>query len=117
MSGGRQPGNVVKNAPQTSGRAKVWSSMRILTRFNTRELVITAEAKVNNVQDYIQRLRAAGYLRLVAPGVGGLRREAVYQLVRNTGPLAPITRKTGYVYDPNEQKVYAPIWDPEATDV
>lgn len=104
---GRQPGNVVKARPASDARAKAWTSMRILVRFDTRQLVVTAEIRESNAKDYVARLRAAGYLRALK-AAGGNGRPGLYQLVRNSGPLAPITRKTGDVYDQNTKQVYTP---------
>lgn len=109
MSRGRQPGNVVKVRPATDKRAKAWTSMRVLARFDVRQICVTAEIERKNAQDYITRLTASGYLRIVKPKSSAGRSLAIYQLVRNSGPKAPITRKTGHVYDPNTNHIHTPV--------
>jgi len=82
-------------------RARAWQSMRILRRFNQPDIVATAEISANNCAKYIRALTGAGYLRVIKPRHNGKSGGgAVYQLVKNTGPAAPLT-KDGFIYDPN----------------
>jgi hypothetical protein len=103
---GRTHGSVVKVRPESDVRAKLWQSMRVLLRFDIAQLVVTTEAKRSNAQDYVSRLVASGYLRQAQKANPSARRGALYQLVRDTGPRAPITRKTGATYDPNNGETY-----------
>lgn len=92
-------------------RVTVWLAMRQLGRFDMATLVMTAvDPKAcpaqRSVVDFVYRLTAAGYLRKqrLAKGVrGGF---CLYQLVRDTGPLPPLTRRNGECYDQNEGRVY-----------
>lgn len=105
--GGYRPyGTEVKSRPATDKRAALWLAMRVLLRFDLAHLVTTTEATRTNCQDYLTRLCRAGFVRLVSKGNGPARRMAMYHLVRNSGPRAPITRRSGDVYDPNTDTIY-----------
>jgi hypothetical protein len=62
---------------------------------NTPEVEISDRA----VRDYIRVLVQAAYLRVLQKAGSG--REAVYRLVRNTGPGAPAVRRVQTLIDPN----------------
>jgi len=82
-------------------RTRAWTSMRILRRFCLPDIIATAEISPGNCAKYVRALRKAGYLRTVrARRSGKAGGGAVYQLVRNTGPHAPLV-KDGFVYDQN----------------
>lgn len=53
---------------------------------------------------FCQMLVRAGYLRVTRKAVPG-RREAIYRLIRDTGPLPPRERRVRVVWDENEQKI------------
>lgn len=75
--------------------------MRMLRRFTLADLIATAEIGRNHVEQYVRALVAANYVRIVQAkrqGVAG--GDAVYQLVRDTGPHAPRLGK-GALLDPN----------------
>ncbi len=100
MSG--QPGQT-KLKPMHAGQARhrIWQSMRILRRFTLADLIASAESTRTNTQKYVQQLRAKGYVRVIQARRSGFPGEdAVYQLVRNTGPLPPRIGKQG-LHDPN----------------
>lgn len=81
-----------------SARERLWSAMRVLKRFDLPMLMMTAEAKRRSCEDFINLLLRAGYVRrldapMVKTGPGNLgfaRTWSNYQLVRNTGPKAPM---------------------------
>lgn len=105
------------NAPHTAKarkqkgsnlRQRVWRVMPVKQKFTIDDLLGVAangEEKNarNNVQKYLRFLSEAGYLRELrrVPGEAltsnGFKR---YQLIRHTGPKAPVPRKNG-VYDRN----------------
>ena len=94
------------------GRAteSMWSAMRFLKQFTSRELAIhasTDEHPVSEVHanDYCKTLAKAKYLRVVKAGRPG--RLAVYQFVRFTGPKAPMIQRIKQVFDPNTGEV---VW-------
>lgn len=96
---------MVKAAPMRAhqDRMRVWQSMRILRRFTIADLICAGEVTRNHVEGYVRHLVRANYVRVVQPrrlGVAG--GDAVHQLVRDTGPLAPRIGKQGLL-DPNLQ--------------
>jgi len=91
----------MRRASGINQRSRAWQSMRILRRFKLPDIVATAEISPNNCAKYIRALNAIGYLRVVqARHQGKAGGGAVYALVKNTGPNAPLA-KDGFVYDPN----------------
>lgn len=92
----------------TNLRLRVWRVMSVKQKFTIDDLLsVTAKGEEknahNNVQKYLKHLCQAGYLRELrrAPGEAltsnGFKR---YQLIRHTGPQAPVLRKGG-IYDRN----------------
>ena len=81
-------------------RSRVWVAMRILKTFDVPLLTMTAEVNRRACEDMISSLARAGYIRTVAhrmrrfrtghPNGCFARTFSTYQLVRNTGPKAPI---------------------------
>ncbi len=100
-------------------RDKVWRLLRIRHKLSVSEAVgVLCDADAtndtlirtaNNVQKYLRALRATGYLNDLrreagtSPNSNGFKR---YYLARDTGPLAPVKRNTGRVYDQNEEREY-----------
>ncbi len=92
-------------------RGLIWQAMRVLRRFTRGDLETTCEGiDRSSLELYLVRLRRAGYLRVVAtrPKPNGGLPTNVYQLVRDTGPRAPIVwvqkqqvcdQNTGDVFD------------------
>lgn len=82
-------------------RNVIWQTMRKLRRFTSADLVAVAEANRDNVRKYVAALAEAQYLRCVEPRrYGPAGGHAVWQLVRNTGPVAPRVSTDG-LYDYN----------------
>lgn len=99
----RPKGSRLSSKP--GARARAWQSMRILRRFTVADLQITAEIREENTRAFIRPLVAAGFLRVHAPRKG-YRDAAIYQIVRDSGPLAPIPWKNGEVLDQNTRTIY-----------
>jgi hypothetical protein len=82
--------------------------MRILRRFTSADLEATSGISRVNALSFITSLRRAGYLAVV--GVQMPAHAAppsnVYQLARDTGPLSPIERKCGQVFDANLKQTF-----------
>lgn len=86
-----------------TARERLWATMRILKTFDVPVLMITAEAKRRSCEDFINFLARAGYVRTLNHPVTPSRTEpgklvhartwSTYQLVRNTGPKAPVISK------------------------
>lgn len=90
-------------------RATVWLAMRQLLRFDIPTLVMTTEVANRTVKDFVYAIGRAGYLRnqRIATGTPS-GSKFIWQLVRDTGPLPPLTRRNGNVYDQNTRKTYKP---------
>lgn len=99
-----------RNSPE----AAFWTAMRILRRFDPTDVIASISAaraglELHDARAYCQLLMRAGYLRCIAPAKPG-KREACYQLVKNTGPMAPHPRRLRVLIDPNEGGV---AWVPK----
>ncbi len=94
-------------APRMRGSVpeNLWTSMRGLKSFTPTDLAAhstTIAVKVSTAaaQAYCQALLRAGYLRVERKAVPG-RREAIYRLVKSTGPKPPRERRVRAVIDDN----------------
>lgn len=82
-------------------RTRMWRAMRMLRGFTVPDLEATAEVRNSHAAKYVRALVNGGYVRIrQAKRNGTAGGHAVYQLVRNTGPLPPRIGKHG-VQDPN----------------
>lgn len=88
------------------GRQKMWQSMRILVVFSVPDLISTAEVVPNTARKFTQALERFEYLTQARANVSGRKGSfAVWRLVKNTGPYAPVIRREGRgIYDPNLDK-------------
>lgn len=89
-----------------SARTRAWTSMRVMRRFSMPELMATASIGKINVRKYVGALRRFGYVRLACASRFEPGSFHVFQLIRNTGPKAPILRSNGEVFDPNTEALY-----------
>lgn len=87
---------------------RAWQSMRIMRRFDVRDIVATAEIGHAWAARYINALVRSGHVRLISRVRRGHVGSSVYQLARDTGPLAPVLTAAGEVYDRNEATVSEP---------
>jgi hypothetical protein len=86
----------VKLRPR-SQRARMWTTMRVLKTFDVPMLIMTAEVTRRAVDDYLNQLSRAGYVRFngrrfkkSGPGrLDCVRDWGTYTLLRNTGPRHP----------------------------
>lgn len=101
----RPKGSRLSSRP--GARARAWQSMRIMRRFTQDELQMTAEIRKGNVKFFVKRLLDAGYLVIAQARRGGHAPNR-YQLVRDTGPLAPIPWMNGEMFDPNTRQIFGP---------
>lgn len=77
-------------------RIRAFSAIDLAAHSNTPEVAVTPEA----AREYCQMLTRAGYLRVERAAIPG-RREAVYRLIKNTGPRPPMERRVRAVFDEN----------------
>lgn len=101
------PDFVRKAEPEGLGSVplNLWTSMRGLKSFTPRDLA--AHSNVGSVKvtpeaaaGYCQTLLRAGYLKVVRTAIPGSR-EAIYRLIRDTGPRPPRERRVKAVFDDN----------------
>lgn len=100
------------NLPKTikrreNARERAWTSMRILKTFTLAQLEATAEIGRVNLNQYVQALQRRGYLRIACErqkGYAGSWNH--YRLIRNSGPLAPLARRDGTIFDPNTNQYF-----------
>lgn len=84
-------------------RERIWRVLRVIRgTFTVRDVERLSESGWHNARRYIWMLTNEGYIRNVGPNDGHRKpgREALYKLIKNTGPLAP-KLKDGAFYDPN----------------
>jgi hypothetical protein len=100
-------------APAPRGRSaeeNLWTAMRGLRSFTPTDLaahastdlvcVVTADA-----QAYCRVLLAGGYLRVERKASPARHQEAIYRLIRNTGPRPPRAARVSAVVDDNTNSV------------
>jgi len=92
-----------------TGRALIWKAVRV---FGQRRAVFTANdvhllvdggdrpVSLNAIHRYLRTLTLSGHL-----STNG-RKPPEFRVLHDSGPLNPILRDDGDVYDPNEQVVY-----------
>lgn len=91
--------------PGESPERNKWQAIRQMRTFTPTDIAAcaaTARTAVSpeEARRYAQALLRVGYLKAVRTAIPG-RREAVYRLIRNTGPEAPRLRRVAGVFDPN----------------
>lgn len=100
-------------ATPIDGRQRIWSAIRVLKRFDRKHAEMTSEQNRRSVEDYLNCLLRAGYIRRLHPANSVVGTLAEYQVVRNTGRKAPIVRhgrrediRFREVFDPNTGAVH-----------
>jgi hypothetical protein len=83
---------------------QMWLAMRAMPSFSPTSLathadVGTAEVTVEAARTYCRALLQAGYLRVIRRASAG--NEAVYRLLKRSGPTAPIMRRIQAIVDFN----------------
>lgn len=96
---GRELGDQVEQAPMArkygrSGRARMWTAIRVLKKFGIKELTSAAEVHERTALNYLRLLERAGYVAAT-----GHRN---WKVVRHTGPYHP-----GQIYQSNSKTVVA----------
>lgn len=97
-------------APPTTPRKaatatdQMWAAMRAMASFSPTSLanhadVGTADVTVEAARTYCRALMQAGYLRVIRRA--GTSNEAVYRLLKRSGPTAPILRRIQAIVDRN----------------
>lgn len=82
-----------------------WTAMRGLKSFGPVDLASHCSEDLTptlaEASAYAQSLLRGGYLKVIRTASPG-KREATYQLVRNTGPRPPREKRVQAIWDPNE---------------
>jgi len=97
---------------QGAGVENMWRTMRMMAQFSPRDITIHATTdevtvKSATAASYLSFLYRTGYLRRLQKAVPG-RQQAIYRLIRNTGPRAPMIQRVKRVFDPNTGEIYQP---------
>lgn len=89
-----------------SAQDNLWQAARGLKSFQPSDLAIHATTEdiavgTEEASAYCRFLLAGGYLRTVRKAEPLRKREATYQLIRDTGPRPPVERRVRAIHDPN----------------
>jgi hypothetical protein len=92
------------------GCGNMWRTMRAMGEFSPRELASHSTTDTVGVSEthakvYCSKLLAAGFLRVLRKARPG-QQQAIYRLVRNTGPRPPVVQRVQRVFDPNNGKFH-----------
>lgn len=98
---------------QGAGMQNMWNSMRGLVEFSPRDIAAhstTPDVRVTEptVKSYCTMLLRTGYLRVLRKAEPSAGRQAVYRLIRNSGPKPPQIQRIKQVFDPNTGTVHVP---------
>jgi len=97
---------------QGGGVENMWRTIRILAEFTPRDIAAHATTDTVRVSEasarsYCGLLHRTGFLRVVYPS-RPKKNPAVYRLIRNSGPKAPMIQRVKRVFDPNTNEVFDP---------
>ncbi|MES1023409.1 hypothetical protein ABN584_10965 [Gloeocapsa sp. BRSZ] len=83
-----------------------WTSMRIFGSFSLSQIEASANISKSELEKYVERLHRAGYLQMLRRSTGNYSDdEMLYQLVKDSGRIAPITCDE-VIYDLNTNTLY-----------
>ena len=86
---------------------RAWTSMSILQIFSVSQILTCSEISKLVALEFVYQLHQIDFLRLVEGcDAEGLGSENIYQLIENTGPIAPLICADGIVYDINTRTIY-----------
>ncbi len=98
---------------QGAGVENMWRSIRGLPEFSPRDIAAhstTPDVRVTEptAKAYCSMLLKTGYLRVVKKAEPMAGRQAIYRLIRRSGPKPPQIQRIKQVYDPNTGAVHIP---------
>ncbi|MDQ7775189.1 MAG: hypothetical protein Q4615_04370 [Paracoccus aminovorans] len=98
---------------QGAGTQNMWNSMRGLVEFSPRDISAhstTPDVRVSEptAKSYCSMLLRTGYLRVLKKAEPAAGRQAIYRLIRNSGPKPPQIQRIKQVFDPNTGAVHVP---------
>lgn len=86
--------------------SKLWAALRALRRFDCAQLAAITGQNYGAISRYLKFLKESGYLRVVEPNQSGKAGSwTIYQLVYDSGPLPPMRRRDGDLFDPNTVEI------------
>ncbi len=98
--------------PVEQGQAvqQMWTAMVMLKNFSFLDLIqhATVEISEDTARAYCKSLLATGYLRVKVKADPMRARIARYELLRDSGCLAPQIQRIKCVFDPNTGEVHCP---------
>jgi len=84
-------------------REKLWQAIRLLRSCDSAQLASVTDQNQGAISRYLKFLADHEYLRVSSPNASGKAGSWItYFLINDTGPLAPMRRRDGSLYDPNE---------------
>jgi hypothetical protein len=91
------------NSNLLDGITRCWLAMRQLRQFDSRQIQALTGLSQRTVETYLGKFRRCGLLGVVQPNRSGSPTGSyrVYRLAINPGPLAPVFRADGSVFEPN----------------
>lgn len=99
-----------RKPPPGAAHQRAWEAMRARqgAPWSTADIAAAARCVKRSATFYIRALRDCGYVTLREQvGTGGVS-SATYVLARDTGPIAPMIRRAGGIYDRNLDQVVTP---------
>jgi hypothetical protein len=92
---GRKPVHLTTVGGKPHGRQIVWEAMRRLRIFTVSGLAEEIDHHRSTIRDYVECLRAGGFVTILSTKVNGARKTHTYELTRDVGVEAPKLRKDG----------------------
>jgi hypothetical protein len=90
------------NPQHRSKRERLWQAMRQLRVFDSAQLATVTGQHQGAISRYLKFLCDLEYLVILSGNASGKAGSWItYRLVHDTGPLAPMKRRDGSLYDPN----------------
>lgn len=93
---------------------KIWASIKVLKRFDYRDVSFATQVEKNYTRKYLQALRNADYLKIIKEATHETPEKYWFMPANDTGRKAPQIKRGKIVYDPNINKV---MYDPKNREV
>lgn len=93
---------------------KIWLSIKVLKRFDYRDVSFATQVEKNYTRKYLQALRNAEYLKVISEATYEHPEKYWFLPANDTGRKAPQIKRDKSVYDPNIDKV---VFDPKNCEV
>ncbi len=97
-----------------SKNQKIWASIKVLKRFDYRDVSFATEVEKNYTRKYLQALRNAEYLKTIKEATHETPEKYWFIPANDTGRKAPQIKRGKIVYDPNIDQI---MYDPKKCEV